>query len=67
MPFSDITPGDSGVPSGFRRDSVKPEYRAKLLALARKRDDSTTSDTAAAFKESDRSRTYSTENRVVGQ
>ena len=54
MPFSDVTPGDSGVPSGFRRDSVKPEYRAKLLALAKRRDNTPTDDVAAAFKEGER-------------
>ena len=67
MPFSDITPGQSSVPSGLDRDSVKPEYRAKLLALAKRRQDSSTDDTAAAFKENDRERKFSPESRVVGQ
>jgi hypothetical protein len=64
--FSDVTPGQSGVPSGLDRDAKFPTM---LRSLARRRQQNTsTDDVAAAFKESDRERKFSTDGgRVVGQ
>lgn len=52
--FSDVTV-NPGVGSGLGRDTVKPEYRSKLLALARRRNSNATDDVSAVFKEGERS------------
>jgi hypothetical protein len=52
--FSDVTPGQSGVPSGIDRDVSKPEFRSRLLAIAKRRDQNPTDDVAAVFKEGER-------------
>ena len=66
MPFGSDQVNPS-VGSGFDRDSVKPQFRARLNAIAKRREAGPTDETGAAFKESDRERKFSTESRVVRQ